>query len=538
MPDISVGKITKAVNSTQTAGYQPAVSDANALLLDPCDVRHPVFKLKGSAANYNYAKWGSRYYWVDRVVPFPNGIIEVHCHIDPLATYKNDIKDTYAYCLFHSTSINAEADDPRFSPEKVRRNDGTVVNIFDSAPTPTGGCVILTVMESGLGSSNQGVKTYALSLSDFRSMLLNLQSSIYDTAYNNTAVANSINNNVASFSTPDDVANMVGAVGTSVIHSMLKGLSDIIANIGGMGSWRDNLIKAIYVPFTPTQIPSAGSDKNIYLGFLDTGKSARLVDPVSVKTKSGSVMLPWDQLCNDYHFLKYGRFSQFQAICCGGQYATFSSDTVKDLAYGSSIGFYSAVDMCSGDWGCVLTTDTSASNKMRLASFGGCMGIDITGLAGSGGFGAGMNFTLGGFKLAANALSLGLTSNFTQASSGEMAGQIGTGIVSNYLNSAVGSVGSGVAGNGITSIFLNGSAGYNDLLIQGICSYPAIVEGTAGANYDDYCGKYGYPCNSYKKLSLDGSFVVCSGAFVECEGSQEDQAYINSVLNSGILLEA
>lgn len=526
----SIGFTSKAVNSTSRT-FSASLS-GSALLKEPTDYRNPVVQVSGNPGIYNYMQLGDYYYWVDRVVSFPDGIIEVHAHLDPLATYQDDIANTKAFCTFHTTARSPLVDDPRLQPEIISRTDGGAVDIFDSTPTPTGGSVIMTVFESGLGSGNQGVKTYAVSLTTFRSMLINLQSSIYDTAYNNGPVATSINNNVASFTTPDDTANMLGAVGTTLIHSILKGLSDIISNIGGMGSWRDNLIKAIYVPFAVSDIPNHGS-KNIHLGFLDTQTAGNIVDPVYVKTKSGTVDVPWDGKVSTYPFLRNSRFTQFQVICCGGQYATFSSDLIKDLAYNDTVNWYSAIDMCSGDWSCILTA-TAGSNKMRLASFGGNLGIDITGMSGKGGLGMGMNLVSGGFKIAANALSFGLAGQ--NMSTGETAGQIGCGIVSNYMQPSMGSVGSGVAGSGISSMFLDGSAGYNNIHIEGLCAYPAMLDDSSA--YGDFGTAYGYPSNQYKQLSLDGSYVVCSGAYVKCKGNQQDQAYINSVCNSGILLES
>lgn len=531
----SIGYTTKAVNSTSRV-FIPQVS-GDALIKEPSDYRNPVLQVKGAPGTYNYMSFSKAYYWVDKVVSFPNGIIEVHAHIDPLATYQDEIAGTKVFAAYHSNNQTPLADDPRFSPEKISYTDGTTSDIFDSTVVPLGGgSVILTVFEAGYGTSNQGVKTYAVTLSTFRSMLINLQTSIYDTSYNNSPVATSINNNFSSFTTQDDTANMVGAVGTTLTHSLIKGLSDIISNIGGMGSWRDNLIKAVYVPFALTNIPDHGS-KNIHLGFLDTGTSGNIVDPVYVKTKSGTVDIPWDGKCSTYPFLKNSRFTQFQAICCGGQSVTFSADLIKGKAFDATLGWYSAVDIMSGDWSCVLTTADS-SNKLRLASFGGNFGIDITGMAGKGGLGAGMNYTIGGLKIAANALTYGLAGQAMQGSNGATAGQIGCGIVSNFLSNTMGNAGNGVTGSGISSVFLDGASGYNNIHIEGVCGYPAICDGLVGGEYNAYCQQYGYPCNQYVTLSLDNSYVVCSGAFVKCKGNQQDQAFVNSVLNSGILLEA
>lgn len=528
----SIGYSTKAVNSTSRV-FTSSIS-GDVLIKEPSDFRNPVLQVKGSPGNYNYMSFNNAYYWIDKVISFPNEIIEVHAHLDPLATYQDDIVDTKVFASFHSTARNSIADDPRFSPEKVNRTDGTAADIFDSTATLSGGSVILTVSEAA-GSSHQGVKTYALSLSDFADMLKNLRTSLYENTWDAINMASDINTNSARFTTPDDVANMLGGAITTLGHDFLKALSDIVSNIGGFGSWRDNIIKAVYVPFAVGNIPGGSTNQNIHLGYLDTGKSAKPCDPVYVKTKSGTVDVPWDGKCATYPFLRNSRFSQFQVICCGGQYATFSSDLIKDLDFNASLGWYSAIDMMSGDWGCVLTAD-SGSNKLRLASFGGTLGIDITGMIGRGGMGMGVNAAITGFKIAGNALSYGISGSAYNTA--ETAGQIGCGVLTNFMRNEMGEAGSGTSGHGISSVFLDGSSGYNNIHIEGVCGYPAILDGVAGYTYEDYCARYGFPCNGLVSLALDNAFVVCSGAYVECKGNQQDQAFINSVLNSGILMEA
>lgn len=531
---VSVGKIKKAVNSTQVSGYAADLT-ASAVLKEPCDVRNPVFILKGSAGNYNYANWGDRYYWVDKVIPFPNGIIEVHCHLDPLGTYQTDILNTKAWMSFNSMNVNTEIDDPRLTPDicdtSAVTNSG---DIFASTPTPQNGNVVVTTFEAGYGSDNQGVKTYVMSLTNFMKMLKNLQNSLYDTIYDKGTVATDINNRLSSFTDPDSIVNMIGAVGTTLIHDVIEALSDMVSNIGGFGSWRDNLIKAVYVPIPIGAFPSLGS-KNVHLGFLDTGLSAQLTYPAYVKTNSSSVVIPWHAKCTTYHFLKYSKYSKFQAICCGGQFADIDADLIRDLGAGDSLDIRSAMDVCSGDWSAVITKGSSV-NALRLASFGGNLGIDIAGLAGKGGLGMGMNYTMAGFKMAASALSMGLTNTMT-SSAGESIAAVGTGIFSQHMTNAVSNCPSGIAGNGISSYFLNGSTGYNSVSLQGVCFYPSILE--TPSDYESYCQKYGYPCNKFGTIGANtGAFVKCEGAFVECKGNQQDQQFINSVLNSGILVES
>lgn len=528
---IEIGKMDKRVNSTACQGF--AGTSYDCVLKEGTDIRNPTFMLKGSYQNYNYAKWSDRYYWIDKVVSFPNGIIEATGHIDPLATYKNDIKQTYAFISYSHNIISPEVLDQRMQAEIVRSKVNTSASdIFDSTPTPYGGSVIVTCFEAGTGSQNQGVKTYALSIDEFKAMIQSITVSLYDSQYDVLDNNSSINGNLPNFTGPDDVANMLGALGSVAIHDMLKFFSEIMQKIGGYGSWRDNLIKAVYVPFDKSDIPANGTPKNIYLGFLDTRQNAKQVHPCYVKTKQTNIVIPWDSKCTDYHWLKYNKFSQLQAICGGGQYVNIDTDLLRDLSASSTLSVYSAVDVCSGDWSAALTKETSSAS-LRLASFGGNMGVDITGYAGKG-LGAGMNMTQGALKIAGSVLSMGLSSSM-ESSIGESAGSIGTGIAAQFIDNRSGSVGSGVCSSGISSIFMNGSTGYNDLDLVAQCTIPTIIDQD---QYDTYCQEYGYPCNQYRMLSDTwGGFAKCEGASVMTVGNQQDQAFINATLNSGIFLE-
>lgn len=530
---INIGKINKRVNSTSKT-FDSVTTFSDCVLKEACDIKNPVVQVKGSANNYNYMEWNGRFYWVDKIIPLPNGIIEVSAHMDPLATYQADIKNTSAFISYSYNIISPEVVDPRMSPEIVMSKYNTNADsIFNSSPTPTSGSVIVTCFEAGLGSANQGVRTYAMTVADFMEMIQNITVSLYDHNYDVLNNNTDINNNLPRFTTPDDIANMIGALGSVAIYDVLKFLSDFMGKIGGYGSWRDNLLKAVYVPVDISDIPANGTAKNIYLGFLNTQKSAKVTYPAYVKTKSSTIAIPWDPHVVLYHWLKDSRFSQLQAICCGGQTAAIDTNLIKDLAPSDTLGIYTAIDVCSGNWSAALTKESS-SNSLRLAAFGGDLGIDITGYAGKGGLGAGMNITQGAMKIAGSALSMGLSNNM-ESSMGESAASIGTGIASQFISNNCGNVGSLNCGNGISSIFMNGSTGFNDLTLVAQCTIPTMVD---NSQYDSYCAEYGYPCNQYKSLSdAWGGFCKCEGASVTTKGNQQEQAYINSVLNSGIFLE-
>ena len=538
MPSISVGNITKRVNSTGIAGYSAAIS-GDAVLKDPCDIKNPVFVLKGSAGNYNYANWGSRYYWVDKVIPFPNGIIEVHCHMDPLGTYKSQIEATKVYATYSAFSDwNKFADDPRLSPEIPSENSSNSVDVFDFTMSPDDGTVILTVFQCGQPSDTQGVRTYALSISEFRLCLRDLTSFLNAERTSIPTSVSDIDNAMGNITGPytDDVKAIMASTGV-MQNAVGKLISGVFADLAGSGSWRDNIIKAVYVPIPKSKF--GNSTSTMYVGTLSCG-TRTLVPPSKVITNSNSIDIPWGSNVSGYPFLRTPKYSQLQIVVMGGYYQTIDGTYLIKQGSGGSMGLetdvtiHSSIDICSGDWA-VSVNKGNSSNALKLATFSGNCSIDITGLIGKGGSGQIMQ-TLNTFgQFAAGVATAGGVTGFLNAGQNfETSNQIGTGIQEKFNGTAVNGLVSGSCGGGISSMFLSGNLGKADF--RGILHRPkTIVDGT----YPDYCNTYGWVCNNYITLSnAQNCTVKCSGASVNCGGTQSETAYINSVCNNGIYIEA
>ena len=85
---------SKEANSTKQPSGGTAVS---CFLKDNTSIIHPVFILDRTDFSINYVQWGSRYYFVDDIVSIRNTTIEVHCTVDPMATYKTAIGASSQY---------------------------------------------------------------------------------------------------------------------------------------------------------------------------------------------------------------------------------------------------------------------------------------------------------------------------------------------------------------------------------------------------------------------------------------------------------
>lgn len=541
MPSISVGHIQKKVNSTGVQGYSPDVSADDALLKEPCDIKNPVFILKGSAGNYNYAKWGSRYYWVDKIIPFPNGIIEVHCHLDPLGTYKSDIENSYAFITYagDSTAWDKFADDPRLAPEVPSENSSNSVDVFGFSMTPDNGTVIMTVFQCG-AAGDQGVRTYALSLAEFRGCLIDLTGFLNSerSSTSTTQAVNSIDNAMANITSPytDDVKAQIASAGY-MQNALGKLISGIFSDLAGGGSWRDNILNAVYVPIPKSEFGNLTA--TMYVGTLNCG-SRTAVSPSKVVVNSNSISVPWGSGVSAYPFLRLPKYEQLQIVVMGGYYQTIDGTYLTKPGSGGTLGLesdvtvHSSIDICSGDWSVSINKGNS-SNALKLATFSGNCSINITGAIGKGGTGQIMQTlnTIGQF--AAGAATGGTVTGLLHAGEGFATSRdYGTGIEEKFNGTSVNGLMSGSCGGGISSMFLSGNLGKADF--RGILLKPKIIE---DGEYVSYCTEYGYPINSWKKIgSFSGTTVKCSGASVNCSGTQSETAYINYVCNNGIYIEA
>lgn len=102
--------------------------ERDVVLLDDVSLYSPVFECNYWDYNDNYAEWAGRYYYVVDVVCKRHDLFDVHCEIDPLATWKDDIMATNAFVLFSTSSYDIGIPDPRLSSDPI--------TITKSASTP------------------------------------------------------------------------------------------------------------------------------------------------------------------------------------------------------------------------------------------------------------------------------------------------------------------------------------------------------------------------------------------------------------------
>lgn len=513
MSSVTIGMTSKGINSTSRVISGGVSLDCR--LKEPCGLHDPVFIVKGlskSYNNYNFCTWRGRYYWVNEIVFLTNDIQEVHCSLDPLATYKGAIDDTYAYVQYgDSANWNHYIDDIRISPEleAPEWEDAQVFDLCDGWNQT--GVVVMRYMDC---STSGGVKVVSMTPSAWAGLLDELQNSI--------------------------TASMT--------------VAELTTMFGGQGSWRDCILSAKWIPLN---IASGGSSQ-LHLGGIpcNVNHYDYSNDMAPMYTYSKTISLNWS-VFNDWPFAKTSRWTSCQLYTPLG-YLDIPVDYLRNQ---QSLYYRFAVNCSTGE-ASIKVSDGSNGSGFCYGVLSGDLGIDIMGTVGTGYsnrtalgniFKTGAEIGMAAFSLGASAGSsyVSAASSARSASKGtaaelntigEAAGNqamrqtIGSGIsgIASAVPTGVGHSGaSGSVGGGAEKLWITSPMGQAMFTVR---SFRPLLK----SSYDDFCDMYGYPVNYYLQLSSVSGFCKCSGAFVrDIQGATPaDISTINSYLNAGIVLEA
>lgn len=496
MPTVTFGHTNKRINSTMTG-----MANTTALsckFKEPCDSENPVLIVQGlSGTGYNYCRipnWG--YYWITNIVQTTNVIQEVHCQIDPLATYKSEILQCPAFVEYTglSTMWNRKVDDIRWHPE-VQLPITPTSTKFDLVPhdyfTPAkaGGTVVLRVLSmpinTGGSEAPAGVFGYAMSLADAQRCLTDLSAVFISMTSGNQLT--------------EAVCKLWGAV-------------------GGAGSWSDNLLSVIYLPIdisTYEHVEGAVSVDGIWFGGVPIDVTPLTVYQIPAVNymygKDETLTIPWDQLHTDLQFLKNPRWCSMQLIYPGGCQAI----DITNLKDQTSLGWYSCIDLCTGEWSGRLT-EKGIDSSQTIASVSGCIGVDMRGLVNTrnndtgilAGLGAVAGLVLGGIG---GGVGMSVVESAMAAGTNAAVGA-GIGGVFGNMGCKVSAL-SGGLGNGGTALYtcdVGASGGsFGKCILTPVFYKPAGLSNLAG--YQSFCQRQGYPCNG----SFD-NLTAFSGYYVKC----------------------
>ncbi len=305
---IYCGKIAKRRNST----LQPTLTDSyDVLLKSPTSLHTPTFTISGSSFDYNYLKWGDRYYFVTDVVSKNNSLWEVSAVCDVLATFKADILASTQFVSYSNVSGGIWLPDTRIPVLKSTdvNSDSSLTGILSTI-----GCYVLTVVGKAACVSyvtnNEGVLTAILDeIQNWRDDGINNEftklqnpSSTYSSP-TIASVSSSATNGECFNALFQQIGNAFDSLGNALtdiqdkIGTTLASVGDAAIGTGFIGNAYQNapqcIRSCIWVPFDYALAPvAAGVSSSIYLGVYDTNQLATPIEGKPV-TGSNSLTIPW-----------------------------------------------------------------------------------------------------------------------------------------------------------------------------------------------------------------------------------------------------
>ena len=266
---IYCGKIAKRRNST----LQPTLTDSyDVLLKSPTSLHTPTFTISAASFDYNYLKWGDRYYFVTDVVSKNNSLWEVSAVCDVLATFKADILASTQFVSYSSASGGTWLPDTRIPLLKsgsVQKNASSMNFLFTA-----GGFYVLSVI------GDSGSKVWATDISNIRALVNNVSQWT-------DSLINTIESNLPYASPSTEV-------------QAYENFTSAIIGTGTLGNGyldAPNCIRScIWVPFFISDF-IVGPGSNIYLGAFDTGATGYECK-TTPHNNSITINIPWQH--NDW----------------------------------------------------------------------------------------------------------------------------------------------------------------------------------------------------------------------------------------------
>lgn len=525
-----IGKMNKRINSTKQ-GFTG--TDYNVVLKDSISMKNPKILITGHPdSGVNYMKFNNCYFWIVDIVSNTDGTSWVVGKLDMLATYKATVTNSHALVTFGPNPGRNYVDDPRVGPD-VPGPRSQVALDSDLDIYSKVGCVIMTC-NAAANLANNATLIYALNYGTFLDFLTATGSLFYDNMYGDHAFS-----------------DIVGA---------LRNL--IVAGLGG-GNLLDNIKSLKWVPFKLSSVVSTGS----WTGTAEIGVGGYRIDgfpegyvymntdPTCIKHVHKTVDLDWpsDTDGDTHRFLRGPKYNSL-TFChpCGSIEIDTNSLLDQDI-----IDYNIAINLLDGTYWCKIRESNSDSAEI-LGYAEGSTALDLLALVPSGDTILG-NVAKASAKVAAATFlpspegktntteTQVLTDNATGQSKtletnrvSTHSGEQGTGIGKIWPN--IGSPSTGVAGQvsgNILCLYQTNSFA-NQFYFQRNTRRPRMCA-TDMTQYDDFCEKYGYPYNQYKRIGDLSGYVECASVSVEPAGTvlptDNEIASLNSQLCSGVYIE-
>lgn len=303
---------SKRINSTKIPSDSGIEKDVK--LKENCSISSPVFILKGVDLEYNYLNFNNRYYFISDIVPVANNLVELHCSVDLLATFRTQILSMNTFVERSSSEYDELINDECISQKQSLEKRQMLFTPIEADAFSTTGTYFIRIVNS-TGGSLTGVDTFINSLSGLFDML----SWIY---------------NLDNFDFLTDLETQW----TQAIFNPAQ-----------------YILSIYWLPVSYSAIE--GHFQDFKYGFWDTGKRIRVLDKKGI-TFDQQVSIP-ENVYND--FRKYN--SKWTRISI---YVTGLGQVEIDPIYLSksnviNVTFY--LDLATGDVTCTITSGSSSETN-------------------------------------------------------------------------------------------------------------------------------------------------------------------------------
>ena len=457
-----------------------------------CDLNSPTFLMAHSGIPaYSMLQFNGKYYFVNRVRSVREGLFEVDCSIDVLATYKTNIQATSAFVKYYSHT-NTDIVDNRLSTKTVptlQVNSGmfTVLGAINGAS----GTIVLMV------NGTDTVGAYAIVPADLPAIMQSVNVKFLDDIVNNI--------DFTPLQTAQDIIDWLTIFGRILGDWFISEVGQIHYS----GTAIENIRTAHMLPLSLNNV-STEQAAHIWLGSFETNVDGRLVKD-RIFTDAATVAIPWQ--ASDWR-----RNSPYHELFLYIPYVGLTQLSPSDLIGETNLKVIASLDKLTGD--CIFEVETGNGNKIGHYSSNIASDYPI------GASNVTMAKGMSGVVTSAAGLGLAVGTVMTGGATAPLlagASAAGVGLVNSITptNTSIGGV-SGAAAWGLSDRqYVKCISVFHDTVVAP--SNPSAVFGT--------------PFNAVTSLGGIAGYVQTVGASVEGNMGDDERQEINRLLDGGIYIE-
>lgn len=347
-----------AKRKNSTAVPDSSGTEFECAIKTPCSWYEPVFLLHDTGTPvWNYASWGSWYYFVTDIIAQAQDLFEVRCALDQLATFRAQIFATSAFVMY-DTAANTEIPDTRLSTKTTRgvRTSSGQFGVIGRMSDPADCPVVLSIV------GKNGLAYYAVTQSVASDLLRQVQTVEIPHLFQNPG-----------YTTMEEIFNTIGQLFAST-------------NAGRCVTGAKQI--------ATTMSAATGFSRRIYLGDFDTGK-----DGIEISRRiyydTMSISIPWT-------FSDWRRRSPYTELYLYCPYFGLVALPTENLVGETVIDVEASLDMISGS--CVFSVFGHTTNHYigsYSASLGGEYSIGASGVSAGASVGAIIGATAAGAAIVA-----------------------------------------------------------------------------------------------------------------------------------------